>query len=376
MNREKIGEMLKEYHPEYNEDTENYSYAEKGMQRVWEVSGYEEERKETTVSGARGTDSTSEVRTIAKRTKQLFLEQGVMNFIGTTISSPQDLAEMAQIYRNPNFEVFHIFYIKNTMLIGMEAVTSRLPFLISLKELHGMDTYQYVKEKMTHIGADGYYIVHNHPSGKIFPSGPDIATTNRFVSRIPGFLGHIILDHTEYLEIHEDLSFESHSIPEGKQVEVREFLEGDPSLLQYEISDSGELSAFGQMVKKQEYTSLLIYCENKGRVCEIEEVTNGFIRGPECKKHLKQHLYGGLVAKAYLYTDDERLFFDRIELIREGYVEDLVCKTERGHISAIGNRHRKDANILLAGETEDDLRNIVKGEFFTVERKRVKRRSR
>lgn len=258
MNREKIGEMLKEYHPEYNEDTENYSYAEKGMQRVWEVSGYEEERKETTVSGARGTDSTSEVRTIAKRTKQLFLEQGVMNFIGTTISSPQDLAEMAQIYRNPNFEVFHIFYIKNTMLIGMEAVTSRLPFLISLKE----------------------------------------------------------------------------------------------------------------------YTSLLIYCENKGRVCEIEEVTNGFIRGPECKKHLKQHLYGGLVAKAYLYTDDERLFFDRIELIREGYVEDLVCKTERGHISAIGNRHRKDANILLAGETEDDLRNIVKGEFFTVERKRVKRRSR
>ena len=34
MNREKIGEMLKEYHPEYNEDTENYSYAEKGMQRV------------------------------------------------------------------------------------------------------------------------------------------------------------------------------------------------------------------------------------------------------------------------------------------------------------------------------------------------------
>jgi DNA repair protein RadC len=44
-----------------------------------------------------------------------------------------------------------------------------------------------VREAMIASGADGYYLLHNHPSGNITPSKPDINVTGRYIRELEGY---------------------------------------------------------------------------------------------------------------------------------------------------------------------------------------------
>ncbi len=56
-----------------------------------------------------------------------FKETSTANLIGQTITSPADLAALAQIYRNPSFETFRYFFVKNGEVVWQTGVTARLP---------------------------------------------------------------------------------------------------------------------------------------------------------------------------------------------------------------------------------------------------------
>jgi DNA repair protein RadC len=62
----------------------------------------------------------------------------------------------------------------------------------------GRASSDWVKEQMAASGADGYWVLHNHPSGSVKASNADINLTQRLYQDVPGFKGHVIIDHNKY----------------------------------------------------------------------------------------------------------------------------------------------------------------------------------
>jgi hypothetical protein len=121
--------------------------------------------------------------------------------VGKTVTSPADLATLAATLRDPRIETFRYFLVKDNKVVYHTAVSSRLydstDFAIGDqgKFLDG------IKATMTRLGADGYYIMHNHPSRTMKASAGDINVTRQLASDLPGFLGHVVLDHNEFVLI-------------------------------------------------------------------------------------------------------------------------------------------------------------------------------
>lgn len=135
-------------------------------------------------------------------------ENGGASLIGQTVSSPVDLALAAQVLRDPRFETFRVFYLKNNRIIHHTATTTRLPGTApytqtgSRGERDRAAEWRFLSEmsvRIMKLGADGVYLMHNHPSGSAQASLPDIDATIAFAEAFPRhFKGHIIIDHNEF----------------------------------------------------------------------------------------------------------------------------------------------------------------------------------
>jgi hypothetical protein len=113
---------------------------------------------------------------------------------GQRIDSPGDLAALAQVYRDPRFETFRAIFVRNGDVVGESAYSSRLPGAVQLP----VDYAQQIATDMARFGADGYYMLHNHPSGHSNASTADINLTKGAAQIAPGLLSHVIVDHHEY----------------------------------------------------------------------------------------------------------------------------------------------------------------------------------
>ncbi|MCP4989522.1 MAG: hypothetical protein GY928_26755, partial [Colwellia sp.] len=143
-----------------------------------------------------------------------YKEKGVISLIGQRIDGSEDLAVLAQIYRNPSFETFRFFFTKGRFIVGQTGVTSRMPGETKLfPDKQGYDAgLREMKEQMKRLGADGYYMMHNHPSGSMTPSVADKNATKSISKHIKGFKGHIIVNQKQYVIIDVDMLWESKKI--------------------------------------------------------------------------------------------------------------------------------------------------------------------
>ena len=128
------------------------------------------------------------------------------------IESREDLVKTCQIFRNPKFETFRIIYMRDNSIVNYESVTSRLPnscniFRVKSKTpyLKNQRGFEEISRRMYRLGANGYYLQHNHPSGNAKASMEDIRITNKICKNIKGFRGHIIIDHGTYAWIENDV---------------------------------------------------------------------------------------------------------------------------------------------------------------------------
>lgn len=136
-----------------------------------------------------------------------FKETSTANLIGQTITSPEDLAALAQIYRNPSFETFRYFFVKNGEVVWQTGVTARLPSNAPVTvpasgRFVDSDTMQEIMRMHDVLQPDTVYLLHNHPSGNVAASAPDIKATQVlaqfFVNEGINFGGHIIIDHNVF----------------------------------------------------------------------------------------------------------------------------------------------------------------------------------
>jgi len=123
---------------------------------------------------------------------------------GQSVKSPSDLGAIAMIYRNPRFETFRFIAVDDTGTIVFETgLTSKMPkgaLVFPHRPGANIDCecnqwYNTLGAAMQREGATHYYLIHNHPSGDVTPSMDDTTITNRFEHKLPGFAGHIIIDH-------------------------------------------------------------------------------------------------------------------------------------------------------------------------------------
>jgi hypothetical protein len=159
---------------------------------------------------------------------------GRINLRGMLARTHLDVAQLAQVYRDPRFETFRIIYTKGDEIVAHEGLTSRLPgsasaFAVddfSARKINELDHLMRAASgaerlrlsrardrawntavnrqvllmagRMKRLGADGYYLLHNHPSGEPYPSYEDRELTSTYEEKLPGFRGHVIVNSGEY----------------------------------------------------------------------------------------------------------------------------------------------------------------------------------
>jgi len=362
MREKMIEEVLLEHHKEYLNDKENLKYAKNGTEKL--ISDEEVEKiwgEDHKISSERGKMdwdrriSQNGIITLAERIKKTFIEEGKINLIGTTVSNIEELASILQIYKNPNYETFRIIYMKNNMIVGIQGITCKLPG-ISIVHEPEMTPKEYVDSiinKMDELEADGFYMTHNHPSGDVKPSLADIMTTHVYATGIPGFLGHIITDHTKFTFLTDDYE-EILDIPEKYQINLFEQKKGQESLLDIKISSSEDIANIAKLLDTGIDTSLVIYVNVKGRIEKVEEVADGIIKSD----YFKEHLRGQLVAKglndAFCLTESESVYYKFNELVAEKYIRDGILVYGPYYESTLENV-KPIENIIIAGKSEDEI---------------------
>ncbi|HRO36696.1 PLxRFG domain-containing protein [Thauera sp.] len=123
---------------------------------------------------------------------------GGVDLVGQRVTSAEDLATLAQVFRDPRFETFRVFYTDaQGTVVGEGAYSSRLPAAVNLPN----DFDAHIRRDMGRFGATGFWVLHNHPSGRAAPSPADVNLTKWIASSVNGFRGHVVIDHNEFATI-------------------------------------------------------------------------------------------------------------------------------------------------------------------------------
>ena len=110
------------------------------------------------------------VRVIYKKITKQFKHNGYLNLNHRPVNTKNDLVEICSIFRNPEYETFSMIYMKKDKIAGYESISSRCPHFVLLFRDKTKDTRNYektfykMKDRMKRLGADSYYMVHNHTS--------------------------------------------------------------------------------------------------------------------------------------------------------------------------------------------------------------------
>jgi hypothetical protein len=117
-----------------------------------------------------------------------------VNIIGQAVGSVKNLARLCQIFRNPEYETFRVFYERNGRIVGQCGISARLPGSTPFPA--GFEDE--VKKQASRLKADRIWLLHNHPSGDPSPSGGDQYKTVELAKSMPLIAGHVIINSGKF----------------------------------------------------------------------------------------------------------------------------------------------------------------------------------
>jgi hypothetical protein len=191
-----------------------------------------------------------------------FVSGKANQLVGQVVTGPADLAILAQVYRDPRFETFRVVYTAGDTVVGEAGYTSRLPAMVSLPShlptLIGADKARF--------GADGFFVMHNHPSGKSSPSIADINLTRAVEAGVIGLRGHVVIDHNEYSVIKPDGTFEEISAPHLNGTDFTGAPELEHKLLGYEAKSPAAVAMLAKTLQIKSGHATLVLTKREGAV--------------------------------------------------------------------------------------------------------------
>jgi GGDEF domain-containing protein len=189
--------------------------------------------------------------------------------VGQKVDSSVDLAALAQVYRDPRFETFRVIYTDASGAVLSESgYTSRLPGAVSLPA----DLGDRIRAEMAASGAVGYWLLHNHPSGRAAPSQADIYLTKLTAQAQPGFKGHVVIDRNEYAEIDDDGGARVVKAPLLLGVDFKSNPEIPHPLLGEAVNSPKAVASLGRRLQVEASHATMILTDRAGEVQLIVDV--------------------------------------------------------------------------------------------------------
>ena len=247
----------------------------------------EQTKNETPIKVLKSTDKILKPQVVGQRIWEGFERQGYINLNSKKVESVQDIAELAQIFRNPKYETFRIIYTSGDIIVGQEAVTSYLPNQSkAFVDNNSNKAFYKMTDRMKRLSADGYYMVHNHPSGVARASKEDIKITKIISDEIVGFKGHIVVDHGTYAYISRGLNGNiewkdemkvdtKNALYQGSQFETNMPTNRIP-WNNIKISSRDDLGSLMHNLKNSTNYSTLILCDTQNKINSIVDIPNNF----------------------------------------------------------------------------------------------------
>lgn len=242
------------------------------------------------------------------------IKTGRVNLVGYPIKNDNDVVEIARIVGNKKFETSRILYVKDGVITGQDAVTVDMP---GLSPFHAEENdalgAEKIRQKFDRLKANGYYVLHNHPSGDSTPSEADKKLCQAMASQVYGFLCGIVIGDDNFSIIKVDKqTFKPYIEFKGK-------LDDDRIILK----DMDAIFQLAQKHMSDENSSYIIYIDSGARLISVQRILNKEFNDKNIFLYISNEKHNNGARNCYLctfsediywkacnYTGTDRLFFD------------------------------------------------------------------
>ena len=285
-------------------------------------------------------------RVIYKRLTEPMKKRGYINLNHRLVNTKDDLVEIAEIFRSTQYETFRLIYMKESKIVGYESISSRVPNYVNIFERNKqgrVNTERCVYKilsRMNRLGADSYYMVHNHISGEAKASNEDLRTTAFFIKYIKGFLGHLIINNENYSWIYYDEK--ENTVKADKQMPInirkankmRKVL-NEKSIYDVKILSRDDLVSVLNTIKNTPDYSIAILTDSKGQIRMILDIPNNFFNMQEeqLKGYFKNLARMSGASRVFFGTNDNETYKKALKHQMNGTFKDCICyKNENNKI--------------------------------------------
>lgn len=203
----------------------------------------------------------------AIRIAQNFKESGTDTLVGKKVNNANDLAELAQVLRDPRMETLRVFLVNdNNTIVNHFAMSSRLAGSVQFNRDDVLDAVKDYKLKDQSV--TGYYLLHNHPTGDPTPSNQDVEATKNIGGDVSGLLGHIVIDSDSYSVIDPlgDVEAKSLDIAAAEQYSL------DNWAVNLKMENADDLANLAKGMQQKTGFFTLIGLDTNNRVTAIMDV--------------------------------------------------------------------------------------------------------
>lgn len=282
-------------------------------------------RRASNNSGRRsGISSVSDKETVALGITTEFVNFGKIDWRGRKLNydnekGAYELASYAMLLRNPAYETSRIFYTKGDAIIANDAYTTRLSDATKISDkATNKDAFDDISKKMSRYGADGFYMMHNHPSGSVKPSKLDVETTKLY-GNIKGFRGHIVIDHNKYSLIDKSGTYVTADISDGKAIDYNKRVVDHP-LLYSKISNADDVGRIAAAITHSPNYSVVLYASSSAEIRMIEAVHDNFVQSKGFEGYIANNKSKIGASWAFLCTEN-------VDVYNKSTLKDLYTRT-------------------------------------------------
>ena len=295
-------------------------------------------------------------KTLAVGFKEDLIKDGRTSLIGKTVESADDLATIAQVFRNPRFETFRMFFVNdNGEVVYQTGVASGL---VSQTSVLGANPYSFLTKlarDAKRVGAVAYYGLHNHPSGNPEPSAEDYRAGSMlstfFNERNIIRKGDVIINSNKYAVYDSvygtvDIKPLNENIKDELLTPV-----GDTGLIRT-ISGPDDLANLGKAIQLSPGFSGVIYLNAKMKTTAVQEISNKFLSDEvKLSEFIEENLtkYGALNVA---FVTDDRATFEAIRKIWKSGLGVDVILLEDGQLAISANTVDKQNSGMLQKHSE------------------------
>jgi hypothetical protein len=145
---------------------------------------------------------------------------------------------------------------------------------VYLEQINGSDHHvgDWVNDTRFRVQADGYWLLHNHPSGNAAASRQDEQLTAQLASLVPGFKGHVIINTNQYSVIDSKLEVNFINWMGGQAGGYQGDAYKQHDCLLENIATPDDLARIGMALKHKDQYFSLIGTHATGAVQSISEL--------------------------------------------------------------------------------------------------------